>query len=57
MDEMEIKSGFTRIEAIGQRRGDKAKMAMIELVGNPISKWEEQQDMQDAQDLGRDTYW
>ena len=31
---------FTRIKVMGHRHPDAAKMAMIELVGNPIDVWE-----------------
>ena len=54
---MEISGGFTRIEPVGRRKPDRAKMAMIELVGNPIERWERQQDLEAAEDMGRPTYW
>jgi large subunit ribosomal protein L17 len=57
MDDLEIKAGFTRIEPIGQRKPDKAKMALIELIGNPISMWEKQQDLEAAEEFGKPTYW
>ena len=34
-DEMGLKAGFTRIEPLGRRKPDRAKMAIIELIGNP----------------------
>ena len=57
MDDLELKSGFTRIEPIGARKPDRARMAMIEIIGNPISKWEKQQDLEAAEDFGKPTYW
>ena len=32
-------------------------MGMIELLGNPLADWELKKDMQDANELGRDTFW
>ena len=40
-EEMGLKGGFTKIENIGPRKNDRAKMAMIEIIGNPIQLWED----------------
>ena len=34
-------AGFTRIEYLGRRRNDKAKVAMIEIIGNPVEEYDE----------------
>ena len=54
---MGLQGGYTKIEYTGQRKPDGAKTGMIELLGNPLSDWEKKQDMQAAEDLGRDTFW
>ena len=56
-DDMNLKAGFTRIEKIGRRKPDSAEMAMIELVGNPLQRWEKAQEQDEAQELGRPTFW
>ena len=33
-------AGFTRVEFIGRRRNDKAQIAIIELMGNPMQEFE-----------------
>ena len=32
-------------------------MAMIEIMGNPIQQWEQQQEAQEAAELGRSDFW
>jgi len=32
-------------------------MAMIEIMGNPIQQWEQQQEAQEAEELGRADFW
>ena len=54
---MGLTGGYTKIEYCGQRKPDGAKMGMIELLGNPLADWELKKDMQDANELGRDTFW
>ena len=39
-DDMNLAAGFTRITRMGMRSPDRAQMAMIELVGNPLERWE-----------------
>ena len=56
-DEMGLEGGYTKIEYVGQRKPDGAKMGMIELLGNSLTDWEMKQDIQAAEDLGRDTFW
>ena len=56
-DEMQMKGGYTRIEAIGRREPDGAKMAIIELVNNPIEQYERQLDAQAADELGHRNFW
>ena len=51
------KCGYTRIKPLGRRRPDSARMAMIELVGNPIDQWEKRQEEQLTAELGKPTYW
>ena len=56
-DEMGLKAGFTRIEPLGSRQPDRAKMAAISLMGSPAQQWEDRLDIALAEDLGRDNYW
>ena len=42
---------------MGHRHPDAAKMAMIELVGNPIDVWEQRQEEQAAAELDKPNYW
>ena len=36
-----LKAGFTRVIMTGRRQNDRAKMATIELINNPMQLWEE----------------
>mgnify|MGYP002633697353 CR=1 FL=1 len=56
-DEKKQKAGFTRVESIGIRQPDGASMAMIEILGNPIQKWEKQQEDERAANLGSLSFW
>jgi len=49
--------GFTRIEEVGRRKPDRARMAIIEIMGNPIQQWEKAQDEQAAEELGNPNFW
>ena len=55
--EQGLTGGFTRIEKLGRRDPDRAEMAMIEIMGNPIQQWEQQQEAQEAEELGRSDFW
>ena len=50
-------AGFTRVEKLGPRPNDRAMMARIELVNNPYQVWEERQEAQRADDLGKPSFW
>ena len=39
-DDLNWSAGYTRIVNYGQRKPDGARMAMIEILGNPIREWE-----------------
>jgi len=56
-NELEWSAGYTRIEKIGKRTPDGAKMAIIEIMNNPIQEWEKNQDQIDADELGRPNFW
>jgi ribosomal protein L17 len=57
LTEQGLTGGFTRIAKLGRREPDRAEMAMIEIMGNPIQQWEEQQEAQAAEELGRSNFW
>jgi large subunit ribosomal protein L17 len=40
-EERNLRAGFTKIEDIGPRKNDRAKMAMIEIMYNPLQLYEE----------------
>lgn len=48
---------FTRIRYIGRRNPDSAQMAMIEILGNPLSEWEKVQDMKAEKALPGKNFW
>lgn len=50
-------AGFTRVVKLGPRPNDRAMMAQIELVNNPYRIWEERQQAQRADELGKPTFW
>ena len=56
-DDMGLQGGYTNIAYIGQRTPDGAKLGMIELLGNAIQDWEKKQEMKDAENLGRPTFY
>ena len=56
-DDMGLAAGFTKITRMGLRKPDRAQMAMIELVGNPLSRWEQAQEDEDRLESGKPTFW
>ena len=40
----DLPAGFTRIEYLGRRKNDKAQVAMIEFIGNPIEEYEKNEE-------------
>lgn len=48
---------FTRVQFIGRRNPDSAEMAMIEIIGNPLSEWEKIQDKKAAKALPGKNFW
>ena len=51
------KGGFTRVIPVGRRWPDSAEMAVIELVNNPMERWEKEQAKKDKAELGKPSYW
>lgn len=50
-------AGFTRIEYLGRRRNDKAQVAMIEILGNPVEQFERDEEELEKDQYGLQTYW
>jgi len=52
-----LMGGFTRIVLTGRRENDRAKMATIELVNNPILRYEQRQERLELEELGKPSVW
>lgn len=50
-------AGFTRVEYLGKRRNDKARVAKIELVNNPIEQYEKNEFRQQVQAQNLQSFW
>ena len=50
-------AGFTRIEYLGRRRNDKAKVAMIEIIGNPVEEYEKNELELEKEQHDLQTFW
>lgn len=47
-----LAAGFTRVKYLGLRANDKARMAYIELIGNPIEIFEKNETQNERERLG-----
>ena len=52
-----LPGGFTRIQHIANRRNDKAKAAVIELIGNPQSEFEKNEEAVEKAAKEVKTFW
>jgi hypothetical protein len=52
-----LPAGFTRVKYLGLRQNDRARMAYIELVNNPIEIFEENELNNQKESLGLQSYW
>lgn len=53
----ELPAGFTRVEFTGKRNVDKGNRAMIELIGNPYSEFETNEDLVELEGSGLRNFW
>jgi len=52
-----LPAGFTRIEYLGNRKVDKARTAMIELIGNPQSEFEKNEELVEKDTNSLKSFW
>lgn len=52
-----LPAGFTRVKYLGLRRNDRARMAYIEMIGNPVEIYEKNELQSEKERLGLQTYW
>ena len=52
-----LKGGFTRVVMTGRRENDRAKMATIELVNNPMYLYEQRERANELESLGKPSVW
>lgn len=52
-----LPAGFTRIEYIGNRSNDRSKTAMIELIDNPQSQFEKNEEAVEKDSNGLKSFW
>jgi ribosomal protein L17 len=53
----DLPAGFTRVKYLGLRSNDKARVAYIEMVRNPIEQFEKNEMDELIQSNGLQTYW
>ena len=49
--------GFVRVKYLGERKNDRARMAYIEYVNNPINLYEKNEFNQEKERLGLQSFW
>lgn len=49
--------GFVRVKYLGLRKNDRAKMASIEYIGNPMELNEKSLELEHKQKLGLQSFW
>ena len=52
-----LPAGFTRIEYLGRRLNDKAEVSMIEIIGNEIAEFQENEQKVEIEQYGLESYW
>jgi large subunit ribosomal protein L17 len=53
----DLDAGFTRVEYLGRRNNDKARMAMIEFTKNPIREYEKNEEALEKEDFDLKSFW
>ena len=50
-------AGFTKVSFLGLRKYDKGKAAMIEILGNPYTEYEKNEELVEIETRGIKTVW
>jgi len=53
----DLPAGFTRVEFLGPRKVDKGKAAMIEILKNPYSEFERNEELVECEQNGMKNFW